>query len=749
MNQNQTENLLARWSFPEKDGAVTYDEITKVEDQVHYVFHQAAFQPNKTIKRRKGICGNALWFDGFSTYISRKKEQFTPCTDAITISVWVAPHAFGGIEDERLTALVNQHNFKEKKGFILGFHKHGRLSFQLGLESGWVEVWANEQFLERNKWSHVAATYELESGLVSLYVNGVLAACETRKIEAFVPADEDLLIGKHNDPFIVADTFPLNMFSGLIDEVSIYRRALIEEEVAELYDSHLKPFNGIRPSIDYEDISIHRDDFAEDLHKPQYHLTPPGHWMNEPHAPFYFKGKYHLFYQCNPQGPYWGNIHWGHWVSDDLLHWKDLPHALFPEKNQVDPDGTWSGNAHYDQDGLPVLFFTAGNQQYLPNQMVALARSRYTKDGDLELKQWEKHSTPVIFQPEGSDLDDDGFRDPFIWKEGDTWFQLVGSGINGKGGTALLFESNNLLDWEYRGFLYVSDFEKHPYLGRVWELPILLPLGENSKGEEKHLFIISPVGEGADVEVFYWVGTWDKSAGRFIPDYEEPKLFDLGDFHFTGPSAMVDPETGKLILFTIAQGERPPEYEYAAGWAHNGGLPVEIFLGKDDQMRIKPIDQVKKLRKKKLLDLKEVRLGEANAQLKGISGDMLNISLTFKEANEGKYGLFIRQSNDHSEETLFYYDSTEEGFYVDRTKTTLDKKERVSGIQGGEVLLGGQPLQLQVFLDKSMVEAYVNEFISLTTRVYPTKEDAKGLSLFGDDHLVIESLQVWSMNGVY
>ena len=742
-------DLLARWRFEEKEGYTTVDNVSGISDSVHYNFKEPLFQPKRPFKRRKGIKGNALWLDGFSTYISRDPAEFTVSKEEMTISLWVAPHAFGGVEDERLTALVNQHNRSEGKGFILGFHKHGKLSFQLGLTSGWSEVWGEADYLPKGVWSNVVATYKKQSGCLRLFLNGALIGETQVPVgEEIQRADVPLEIGKNNNPFIVADTFLLTMFSGLLDEVAILKRAFSPGEILESYKEFLAEVGGVVPVISYENISIHREDFADDIHRPQFHATAPGHWMNEPHAPLYFNGKYHLFYQHNPQGPYWGNIHWGHWVSDDMIHWEDQPVALAPTKGEVDPDGTWSGCAHYDVDGLPVLFFTAGNHRYLPNQMIGLAKTTFARDGDVNLVHWEKHTEPILFQPEGYDLDDDGFRDPFVWKEGDTWYQIVGSGINGKGGTALLFESNNVVDWEFKGCLYVSDVEKHPYLGRVWELPVLLPLGENSAGEVKHLFIISPVGEGADVEVFYWIGKWNKEEGKFTPDDEDPQLFDLGDFHFTGPSALIDPVTEKLYVFTIAQGERCPEYEHRSGWAHNAGMPVEVYLGQDDRMRIKPVDQANSLRKRKLVDLEDKTLAEVNEHLQKVEGDMLDVSLKFKGSYDGSYGIYIRQAPDRSEETLFYYVRAEDGFWVNRNKTTLDPKERTTGIQGGTVELKEEPLELRLLLDKSLVEVYVNELKSLTTRVYPSQSNAKGISLLGAEELIVERIQVWEMSGI-
>ncbi|WP_100406885.1 GH32 C-terminal domain-containing protein [Bacillus solitudinis] len=745
-----SKDLVAHWSFEETDGAYTYETVQKIYDSIDYVLHEARFQPNRSPKRRKGLQGTALWFDGFSTHVKRRKDAFHLPNKGMTISIWVAPYSFGGIEGEDVTALINQHNREKEQGFILGIKKHGDLTFQVGLTSGWTEIHSDVR-LPRNKWTYVVATYEATCGLLEIYLNGDrVAHTNVEKDNQLVIADVDLLIGKHNHPKMIEQTFSLGMFSGLMDEVCIFQRALTAEEILYEYVSYLTPSNGEIPSIELEDINIHREDFILDEHRPQYHLTAPGHWMNEPHAPLYYKGKYHLFYQHNPQGPYWGNIHWGHWVSDDLIHWRDLPIALSPERDSVDPDGVWSGCAHYDRDGVPVLFFTAGNNNYLPNQMIGLARSTVKTDGDLDLKNWVKHPAPILFQPEGFNLDDDGFRDPFVWKEGETWYQLVGSGINGCGGTALLFESDNLINWEYRGPLYLSDYKEYPYLGRVWELPILLPLGKDRKGNEKHIFIISPVGDDADVEVFYWIGKWDRKNRRFLPEQEKPQLFDLGDFHFTGPSAMLDPKSGRIILFTIAQGERPIEYEYASGWAHNGGLPIELYLSEDGRLKFKPIDEVKELRKRKLLDLSNVTIAEANQLLKGIYGDMLEIEVVFQPYEQECYGLFIRQTADHTEETLLYYDGFTKGMFVDRTKTTLDKKEKTSGIQGGFIGLNeGEPLKLRVFVDKSMVEAYINDIKSLTTRVYPTKIDAKGISLMGSNEIIVESIKVWDQKHIF
>ena len=150
------------------------------------------------------------------------------------------------------------------------------------------------------------------------------------------------------------------------------------------------------------------------------------------------------------------------------------------------------------------------------------------------------------------------FRDPHVWVEedenGDTiYYMIVGSGIRlgeaaglnttggptSYGGTALLFSSGDLVEWEYHNPLAFSNFTRDQRTGMVWELPVFLPLGTDRMGNEKHILLISPWFSGFNRNavkfVLYWTGTWDRDSLTFMPDHEEARLFDYGE-HFTGPS---------------------------------------------------------------------------------------------------------------------------------------------------------------------------------------------------------------------
>lgn len=752
------QGLMMYWAFDEGTGASALESVSGIMDDVQYVFNQAKFTEPCSPPWRQGVSGNGLLFDGYSSYIVHPAHnggrnsgpEYLP---ALSIGVWVAPRTYEWGHEGKLAAIVNQHNKEVKQGYLLGMFRHGSWSFQIGLEGGeWKEIWSPDGYeLPKNEWSYLNAVFNGDDGEIKLFLNGSEIAsaavpCGSRMVAA---VDTDLLIGRNNYSSKLAEVFSLHMFGGIMDELKIYNRALSNEEVAASYQEVLDSApGGTVPQVKYDDIKLDRTPLLADRHRPQYHVSPPAHWMNEPHAPIYFEGQYHLFYQHNPQGPFFHHIHWGHWVSKDLVHWRDLPIALAPEKDQLAPDGIWSGSATYDANGLPVLFFTAGNDSASPNQSVALARNTFSEDGDPDLVRWIKHPEPLIVQQKGMGAFGD-FRDPFVWKDEDGWYALVGSGIEGGGGAALAFVSEDMLNWTYKGPFFEADIQKFPYLGPIWELPVFLPLGSDKQGVSKYLLLVSPVGKGADVEVFYWMGQLDKQNLSFLPDQEEPQLIDVGDFHFTGPSGMVDPKTGRNIIFTIAQGDRTSELEYKSGWAHNGGLPLSMYLREDGRLGIEPIQELQSLRGENRLSLRDKSLVEANDLLKDVLGDMLEIQLELEPGSAKQLGIKVRRSPDGEEETLLYYDLNEAMLSVDRSKTTQHPEEKCGGVQGGKLELLGENLKLHIYLDRSMVEVYANGLKSLTTRVYPSRPDALGLRIWSDGEPVVKSIEIWEMKSIW
>ncbi|WP_222914725.1 GH32 C-terminal domain-containing protein [Natrinema sp. SYSU A 869] len=741
---------VAYWPFDEGEGSSAEEVVSGYRDEVKHAFADARFKSDSDPRWIDGVTGSGLLFDGYSTRIEHDRRILDGDTTGLTVEAWVAPRAFEGQSSERLSPIISNHSVDDNRGFEFGLDGHGRCSFQVGLGDAWEAV-QTESPLPKYSWSHVAAVFEGDSGALRLYVDAACTAVErVPEGSAIAPADVPVRIGKNNRTERVDDTFALHNLAGAIDELGIYERAFAAPDVRERYES---PCDDEHPSMDYETIALDSSRYREDRHRPQYHPIPPGHWMNEPHAPLYHDGQYHLFYQHNPSGPYWGNIHWGHWVSDDLVHWRHLEPALAPEHDGLAPDGIWSGGSTRDTDGDPVLLFTAGEMDRTPDQRV-VAASPVDPD-DPELTSWRQAGESAIERPHSIGLRDNDFRDPFVWRENGTWYCLVGSGFADGGGAALVYESEGLAEWEFRGCLHRANHDEYPELGLVWELPVLLPVGEDETDAEKHAFIVSPIEGAAEVEVYYWLGEWDPDACRFIPDHEGPRRIDYGDFHFTGPHGMVDPETGRSLLFTIAQDDRRPRDHYDAGWAHNGGLPVHLFLRDDGRLGIEPIEELRSLRVEQLAEIRNAQVPDANDELDGVGGTAAEIRATMTSDGAEKYGLKVRANPDGSEGTLIYYDERTERIVVHRERSTRNAEtratvsERSSLVHRGEVDHDGEDLELRAYLDGSMLEVYVNSLKSVTTRLYPEDERSTGIKAWADGDVTVQRLDVWELDSAY
>ncbi|MFI5893501.1 GH32 C-terminal domain-containing protein [Actinoplanes sp. NPDC051513] len=744
-------DMVAHWSFDEPSGSVAHDSVADRDDPINYVFNNAVYKPSTAPQRRPGVASNALLFDGYSTWLSRSGLE-TP-TQALTVEAWVAPRAFEWGDDRKLSAIVDQHDEAARQGFILGVGRHGTWSFQAGIAGTWQSLWADPaKPLRRDSWQHVVATFDAATSTMRLYLNGAPAGSLTTPAGGITRYPGNLQIGRHNQGVVINGTFTVNMFAGLLDEVSLRRRALSAAEVAASYQAVPAP-----PS---PDLAMRRSRYDGDIYRPQYHFMAPEHWMNEPHAPVYANGQYHLFYQHNQHGPYWHNISWGHGVSPDMVHWRDAPVALVPTAGSVAPDGVWSGSAAVDASGNPLLFITAGDDSVFPNQRTGVARNTGGPN-DTDLNNWTMDPAPVTVQSPTLDVGAGrkvrygDFRDPFVWREGNTWFQLVGSGVQTSagddvGGTALLYTSTDAKNWTYSGPLMVGDVHTYPKTGQVWELPVFLPIGGG-----KHILLTNPMWSyGTDYNVkyvWYWIGVWNPTTRKFTPDTTEPRLFDYGE-HFTGPSGFVD-QKGRSVVFSIAQDKRTEQAHYNSGWAHNAGLPVVLSLGPDGDVAVNPLPELATLHattSPQVAITTDTSLEVANQQLSSVRGDMLHLTLELAAGSTGRYGIKLRRSPGGEEETLLVYDAATGSLSIDRTKSGNNSSLYGNlGIQGGPLNLAGQNLKLDIYLDKSMIEAYANGRRSITSRVYPFRADALGLQLWADTAVTVRNLKVWQMDPAY
>lgn len=477
---------------------------------------------------------------------------------------------------------------------------------------------------------------------------------------------------------------------------------------------------------------------ATDPHRPRYHFLPPSAWMNDPNGLIYWKGHYHLFYQYVPNDPPWKTKHWGHAVSQDLVHWIDLPIALAPTPGGPDQDGCFSGCA-VDHDGLPTLIYTGVRGS---RQLPCLATSPDN------LVTWQKYpGNPVIAAPP-PDLDLIAFRDHTVWKEGTTWYQLIGAGIREVGGTVLLYRSSNLVDWEYMHPLYVGDRNRTDPLwtGSMWECPDFFPLGDKS------VLLVSVYDDSRFHERAYkgslhysvaFVGTCTDSI--FIPRTQS--IIDYGGY-FYAPQTLLDP-TGRRLLWGWLWEGRSDEAQWAAGWAGVMSLPRVLSLSADNVVSLQPAPELKQLRgaHRRIMDLSI--LPTSFMQLREVQGDCLEILAELVPGEATELGIGVRCAPGGSEQTLIRYDRLQGRLLIDRQRSSMSEDVQRDIRAGPLSLATEEPLLLHIFVDCSVIEVFANYRLCMSGRVYPSRSDSLGVRLFArGGNARLKSLDVWEMESI-
>ena len=422
-----------------------------------------------------------------------------------------------------------------------------------------------------------------------------------------------------------------------------------------------------------------------DPQRPKAHFAAPAHWMNDPNGLIYWKGRYHLFYQFNPFGAVWGNMHWGHANSPDLLHWRHMPIALAPDPGGADAGGCFSGCA-VGNAGEPAFLYTG---VWPECQCLAVGQ------GD-DLKSLRKHPAPVIPAPPPG-LEVEGFRDPCVWRQDGEWRMVIGSGLRGAGGAILLYRSPDLRIWEYLGILCQGDAAQHEPLwtGTMWECPSFFPLGD------RWVLIVSACSSNGPIYTFYLTGKY--ADNRFTPD-SPPRLLDHGAVGcYYAPQTFLD-EYGRRVIIGWLREARPPAEMTRAGWSGAMAFPRVLSLGADGSLQATPIETVDSMR-----GMHE-RL-EQPGQVSTLRGPALEAQFTLPTTCDQWIGVEV--IDDASAQPMrIGYDPARGVLLADCSAA------------GG--LLSEAPLTMQaetgmpirIFLDGSVLEVFAADRIALSARYY-------------------------------
>ncbi len=463
-----------------------------------------------------------------------------------------------------------------------------------------------------------------------------------------------------------------------------------------------------------------RQQLASDPHRPHYHFLPPANWMNDPNGLIHWRGQYHLFYQYNPAAPTWGNIHWGHAVSDDLVHWADLPIALAPTPGGPDKDGCWSGVA-IDNGGVPTLLYTGVSPEV---QCIAT--------GSQDLVTWEKYSVNPVLASPPDHLDVVGFRDPCVWQDNGTWYMTLGTGIRGVGGAVLLYSSTDLRRWDYVSVLLSGDKNA---TGEMWECPSFFPLGD------KYVLLISVLPRAG---TYYFIGSFDGE--RFTPEHQGTLDFGV---HFFAPQTFLDAAGRRIMIGWLWEG-RSEEAQQSAGWAGVQSLPRQLTLYGSGRLGIEPVPELRTLRGEHSHQAGGALSPAADLDLRNVRGNCLEIIAEFEPGTAETVGLKVLCSPDGKEETWITYSPQTGQLAIDRSRSSISEDVHRNMNSGEMRLAEDETLKLHVFLDRSVIEIFANGRASLSSRVYPSRSDSVHTKLFArGGNANLRTLDAWVMQPIW
>lgn len=454
--------------------------------------------------------------------------------------------------------------------------------------------------------------------------------------------------------------------------------------------------------------------------RPLHHITPDVGWLNDANGLVWHDGRYHVFHQANPRGLWFGIMEWGHLSSPDLVHWTRHPTAIAPSPGP-DAGGSWSGCIVLD-DGRPTAVYT-GAESLGPDkwtQTVCIAR------GDAALVEWEKDPhNPVITGPP-TELATVGFRDPFLRRDGDAWIMIIGTGLASRRAAILQFRSEDLLSWTYEGPVFERDasLTEPIWTGRIFECPQLVPLGD------RELFVFSVWDDERPPVLHYAVA----ALGRFDGHTFEPDRFARFDHgsHCYAPALMVDP-SGRVLAWGWSWEALTEAGREAQGWAGCLTFPRELFLRDDERLGVRPAAELEALRGPGgSAGPFRLQSGEPWSA-EDLTGDALEIAVRIDNIQARCITLVLRASPDGEERTTVRYEVGTGTLEIDRNSASISS-EALGGVHGGRLdLAPGEPLELLVLLDRSIVEVFANEHFALTERIYPTRPDSLGVLLLAEE----------------
>ena len=454
--------------------------------------------------------------------------------------------------------------------------------------------------------------------------------------------------------------------------------------------------------------------------RPGFHLCARTGWMNDPNGFSFHGGQYHMFYQYHPYDSHWGPMHWGHAVSEDLLHWRYLPAAMAPDM-PYDREGCFSGSALTLVDGRQLLMYTGVAEEMTEEGLKKVQTQNLAFGDGVNYRKYEKN--PVITAadlPElGSRFD---FRDPKIWRTDDGFMAIIANDTEGVGGRMLLFRSVDLTKWEYVGAAATNGGR----LGQMWECPdffaldgrqVLLASAQDMlpRGFEYHN------GNGT----FYLIGDYDAETCRFTE--ESDHAIDYG-IDFYAPQTVLTPDGRRVMIGWMQNWDTCNLHTRSIPWFGQMSVPRELSI-QNGRLYQTPIRELEALRGEGVT-YENVTLENDEIALPGIRGRMADLEIEV-DSYEAVYSRFaVRFAKNADYHTGVSFRPGESVLKVDRKfsgsrRAIIHQRRAKVDHQRGKI-------KLRLILDRYSVEVFVNDGEKVMSATLYTDLAADGITFFAD-----------------
>lgn len=475
--------------------------------------------------------------------------------------------------------------------------------------------------------------------------------------------------------------------------------------------------------------SVFADQIYQEQFRPQFHFSPKRQWMNDPNGLVYLNGEYHLFFQYNPYSTVWAPMHWGHAVSKDLVHWEQLPIALFPDNH----GSIFSGSAVYDRDntsGLgtrenpPLVAIFTYHNHFLEADAKPFFQSQglaYSTDNG---RNWQKYAANPVLK---SDTAND-FRDPKVfWHDSSKRWVMALAEKNKLG----IYSSADLKQWKHESF-FGENLGSH---GGVWECPDLIPI-KSANGKQYYVLLVSinPGGPNGGSATQYFVGNFD--GHTFTVDKKFSDQLKQNERAGFGKSLWVDYGRDNYAGVTWSNQPDSKGNPIAIGWLNNWDyadkIPLKNWRGAMTQAR--EFTLVEDRKGFHLLNYPVAQYQSLVTSTQTLKNITVNNEVSLQEpGNNGALAEHISMAvsgtkplqivlGNGKEKVVLELDAAGKRASFNRDQSGItDFSEKFIGSQRAPYSPIGGKVSVDIYLDKSSVEIYIDKGrLVFTNQIFPT-----------------------------